>query len=101
MQNDQKYRVCNSVNCFYSNEYLGHEDNDLSDSPYECRFCAYDFNNLCQRRRFLKCELMQKQKNMKNFMSQNTYAAIIKTAAFAAGVMILLWLLNYFKQISS
>ena len=101
MQNNVKYKVCNAINCFYANEYIT-LDNVLAEEEKAqgCNFCAYNFNNLCKTRTFLKKELEGFLGHPVRNIKQKACEIFIKILAFLAGIVIILYFINYFKLFS-
>ncbi len=99
MKNSNIAKVCNSINCFYVNEYMGFDDNNV-EYPQECRFCAYDFNKLQVSRKFLRDELENSSKILKNRLKEKIYEFIIKAFAAMSAIIILIYFLSYFKLFS-
>ena len=96
------YKVCNSVNCYFSNECLGDTDDlNLQENHENCLFCAYNYNNLYEMRKFLKYELNRNKPDLKRRLRKSfcyVYMCFIAAAAFLAACLYILFRLNFFGK---
>ena len=53
-----KQRICNAINCYYSNEHMNECDYESSVlNISECKYCAYNYNRLYEIKTLINNEL--------------------------------------------
>ena len=82
------HKVCNSINCYFSNEKFGDIDISNSQSGAEsCLFCSYNHNNLYEKRNLIKYELSKRKSGVKNIVKRNMYNFFVLSFLFLVAVL--------------
>ena len=56
--NYNKQRICNAINCYYSNEYMSEADYQTSAQDIsQCKYCAYNYDRLHNIKMLINSEL--------------------------------------------
>ena len=91
-KNQSINKVCNSVNCFFLNEYLSDVDYDInSPRSNECVYCSYNYDNLCEIKRFILCELEKNNTSRRQMFKQKLFALIYAIFLFSMFCVSLLY----------
>ena len=82
----QSYKVCNAINCYFSNEYLLGIGADFDNKQtQDCRFCAYNYDNIQALRKFINFELNKPKNNLNKILKKSFYLVM-----FIASITIVL-----------
>ena len=102
MNNNEFYKVCNPINCFYSNTYLVYNgEKTYTNDKTQCKLCAYDYKKLSENREFLRHEMRRfPKKSQKKFFTEKIAEGLIKLVTFCAGIVILIYIFGYIKLLT-
>ena len=92
--NHNKQKICNAINCYYSNEYMSEADYETSARNIsQCEYCSYNYERLHDIKELINSELKRFQIKRNVNIKTKFYEVLFMCATGAAFFLMVLYLL--------